>query len=82
VRGGTGLAYALAGVLSAGFALLAARTVTGLIDGTFLPRDLPDQADTAVVPEAEIRKPRPPATQVTPAAADSQRNGPTPVARP
>jgi hypothetical protein len=34
VRGGT----ALAGVLTAGFALLAARTVTGLIHGTFLSR--------------------------------------------
>ena len=38
VHGATGLAYALVGVLTAGFALLAARTVTGLIDGTFLPR--------------------------------------------
>ncbi|HEX6527304.1 MAG TPA: hypothetical protein VF070_45935 [Streptosporangiaceae bacterium] len=38
VTGGAGLAYALVGVLTAGFALLAARTVTGLIDGTFLPR--------------------------------------------
>ncbi len=38
VRGGTGLAYALVGVLTAGFALIAARTVTGLVHGTFLPR--------------------------------------------
>jgi hypothetical protein len=38
VRGGTALGYALVGVLTAGFALLAARTVTGLINGTFLPR--------------------------------------------
>ena len=82
-RGGTGIAYALAGVLTAGFALLAARTVTGLVNGTFLPRsDLPDHADTGTMPAAEIRKPLPPATQVTPAAADSQRNGPTPVAVP
>jgi len=38
VHGGTALGYALAGVLTAGFALLAARTVTGLIHDTFLPR--------------------------------------------
>jgi tellurite resistance protein len=38
VPGRTGLAYALAGVLTAGFALLAVPTVTGLINGTFLPR--------------------------------------------
>jgi tellurite resistance protein len=38
VPGGTALAYAMVSVLTAGFALLAARTVTGLIDGTFLPR--------------------------------------------
>jgi tellurite resistance protein len=38
VRGGAALGYALVGVLTAGFALLAARTVTGLINGTFLPR--------------------------------------------
>ena len=38
VRSGTALGYALVGVLTAGFALLAARTVIGLIHGTFLPR--------------------------------------------
>jgi tellurite resistance protein len=38
VHGGTALAYALAGILTAGAALLTARTVTGLIHGTFLPR--------------------------------------------
>jgi tellurite resistance protein len=38
VRGATALGYALVGVLTAGFALLAARTVTGLLNGTFLPR--------------------------------------------
>jgi tellurite resistance protein len=38
VRSGTALGYALVGLLTAGFALLAARTVTGLIHGTFLPR--------------------------------------------
>jgi tellurite resistance protein len=38
VRGGAALGYAVAGVLTAGFALLAARTVIGLMDGTFLPR--------------------------------------------
>jgi hypothetical protein len=41
-----------------------------------------NQADTAVMPEAEIRKPLPSLVQVTPVAADSQRNGPTPVAVP
>lgn len=38
VPGGVGLAYALVGVLTAGFTLLATWTVTGLTDGTFLPR--------------------------------------------
>jgi len=38
VRGGAALGYALAGILTAGFALLAVPTVTGLIHGTFLPR--------------------------------------------
>jgi len=38
VRGGTALGYALMAILTAGFALLAARTITGLIHGTFLPR--------------------------------------------
>jgi tellurite resistance protein len=38
VHGGTAVAYTLAGILTAGFALLTARTVTGLIHGTFLPR--------------------------------------------
>jgi tellurite resistance protein len=38
VRGGAGIGYALVGLLTAGFALLAARTVTGLVHGTFLPR--------------------------------------------
>jgi hypothetical protein len=47
-----------------------------------LGEDLRDQADTGVMPELEIRKPLPSATQVTPVAADSQRNGPTPVAVP
>jgi hypothetical protein len=41
-----------------------------------------NQADTAVMPAAEIRKPLPSAVQVTPVTADSQRNGPTPVAVP
>ena len=40
------------------------------------------QAGTGVMPEAEIRKPLPSAVQVTPALADSQRNGPTPVSVP
>jgi tellurite resistance protein len=38
VPGGTALGYALVGVPTAGFALLAARTVIGLINGTFLAR--------------------------------------------
>ena len=38
VSSGAALGYALVSVLTAGFALLAARTVTGLINGTFLPR--------------------------------------------
>jgi tellurite resistance protein len=37
-RGGTALGYALVGILTAGFAVLAARTVVGLFRGTFLPR--------------------------------------------
>jgi tellurite resistance protein len=37
VRSGAALGYALVGILTAGFALLAARTISGLIDGTFLP---------------------------------------------
>jgi tellurite resistance protein len=38
VHGGAALGYALVAVLTAGFALLAARTVIGLARGTFLPR--------------------------------------------
>jgi hypothetical protein len=38
VRSGAALGYALVGLLTTGFVLLAARTVTGLIHGTFLPR--------------------------------------------
>ena len=38
VGGGAAAGYALVGVLTAGFALLAALTVTGLMNGTFLPR--------------------------------------------
>jgi tellurite resistance protein len=34
----TALAYALVGVLTVGYALLAARTITALVHGTFLPR--------------------------------------------
>jgi hypothetical protein len=45
VRGGIPLGYALVGILTAGYALLAARTITGLIRGTFLPRvPMADQA--------------------------------------
>ena len=38
VRDGAAIGYALVGVLTRGIALLAARTVAGLIQGTFLPR--------------------------------------------
>ncbi len=38
VRDGTALGYALVGILTAGYALLAARTITSLIHGAFLPR--------------------------------------------
>ncbi len=38
VQSGAALGYALVGLLTTGFVLLAARTTTGLIDGTFLPR--------------------------------------------
>jgi tellurite resistance protein len=38
VRNGAALGYALVAILTAGFALLAARTVAGLIHGTYLPR--------------------------------------------
>jgi tellurite resistance protein len=38
VRDGAALAYALVGILTIGFALLATLTVTGLIHGTFVPR--------------------------------------------
>jgi tellurite resistance protein len=38
VRGGAALGYVLVGILTAGFAPLAARTVIGLVQGTFLPR--------------------------------------------
>jgi hypothetical protein len=41
-----------------------------------------DQEDTGVTPEVEIWKPLPLARQVTPVTADSQLNGPTPVALP
>lgn len=59
VRGGAALGYALAGVLTAGFAVLTARTVTGLIDGTFLPRvpaaDQPRLTGSAARSRAEGR---------------------------
>jgi tellurite resistance protein len=38
VRNGAAVGYALAAILTAGFALLAARTISGLIRGTFLSR--------------------------------------------
>lgn len=41
VRGRTALGYTVVGILTAGFALLAARTIAGLINGTFLPRAAP-----------------------------------------
>jgi hypothetical protein len=51
-------------------------------DGRLLLEGLTNQAGTGVMPEAEIRKPLPLVRQVMPAVADSQRNGPAPVAVP
>src|SRR5262249_12320558 len=49
-----------------------------------IARTVPPSVQTGVMPELEIRKPLPlpPAVQLMPAVADSQRNGPTPVASP
>lgn len=48
VRGSTILGYILVGVLTAGFVLLAARTIIGLADGTFFPRVAARDADEMV----------------------------------
>ena len=60
VPGATGLGYALVGLLSAGFLLLAARTVIALMNGTFLPRvPVPAQAGPATTAPAAVPAPRP-----------------------
>jgi hypothetical protein len=38
VPGGTALGYTVVGIVTAGFALLAEQTITGMIHRTFLPR--------------------------------------------
>jgi hypothetical protein len=53
VPGATGLGYAVVGLLSAGFLLLAARTAVALRGGTYLPRvQVPPQAAPAAAPTA------------------------------
>ena len=53
VPGATGLGYALVGLLSAGFLLLAARTVVALMHGTFFLRvPVPAQAGPATTAQA------------------------------
>ena len=60
VPGATGLGYALVGLLSAGFLLLAARTVVALWRGTFLLRvPVPTQAGPAATAQAAVAAPRP-----------------------
>jgi tellurite resistance protein len=60
VPGATGLGYALVGLLSAGFLLLAARTVVALIDGTFVVRvPVPAQAGPAATAQAAVPAPGP-----------------------
>src|SRR3984957_17608683 len=59
VPGATGLGYALVALLSAGFLLLAARTVVALWRGTFLLRiPLPAQAGSATTAQAAVPAPR------------------------
>jgi tellurite resistance protein len=60
VRGGTALGYVIVGLLTAGFALLAARTVIGLLNGTFFLRvPVPDQAGPALTAQAAASAPNP-----------------------
>ena len=58
VPGATGLGYALVGLLSAGYLLLAARTVAALVNGTFLLRvPVPAQAGPATTAQAAASSP-------------------------
>jgi tellurite resistance protein len=60
VPGATGLGYALVGLLSAGFLLLAAPTVVALWRGTFLLRvPVPAQTGPATTAQAAVPAPRP-----------------------
>jgi tellurite resistance protein len=60
VPGASGLGYALVGLLSAGFLLLAARTVVALWRGTFLLRvPVRAQAGPAATAQAAVPAPRP-----------------------
>ena len=60
VPGATGLGYAVVGLLSAGFLLLAARTVVALMNGTFVLRvPVPAQAGPATTAQAAVPAPRP-----------------------
>jgi tellurite resistance protein len=60
VPGATGLGYALVGLLSAGFLLLAGRTAVALRNGTFFLRvPVPAQAGPATTAQAAISAPRP-----------------------
>ena len=60
VPSATGLGYAVVGVLSAGYLLLAARTVIALINGTFFLRaPVPAQAGPATTAQAAVPAPPP-----------------------
>jgi tellurite resistance protein len=60
VPGATGLGYAVVGLLSAGFLLLAARTAVALRNGTFFLRvPVPAQAGPVTPGEAAVPAPRP-----------------------
>jgi tellurite resistance protein len=60
VPGATGLGYAVVGLLSAGFLLLAARTAVALRNGTFFLRvPVPAQAAPATTAQAAVAAPRP-----------------------
>jgi tellurite resistance protein len=60
VPGATGLGYALVGLLSAGYLLLAARTGVALINGTFLLRvPVPAQAGPVTTDQAAASAPQP-----------------------
>jgi tellurite resistance protein len=60
VPGATGLGYAVVGLLSAGFLVLAARTAVALGNGTFFLRvPVPAQAGPATPTQAAVPAPRP-----------------------